>query len=83
MALVSVLCKMFVCVVSLSQPSSRDLVYPLWDGVYLGKKHKKAGNSKIGELEAGNSKITRLDIVGISVFNYNYVLYIVLISCYL
>ena len=29
MALVSVICSMFVCVVPLSQPSSRDLVYPL------------------------------------------------------
>ena len=34
MALVSVICYMFVCVVLSSQPS-RDLVYPLWDVSYL------------------------------------------------
>ena len=31
MALASVICQMFVCVVPLSQPSSRDLDYPFWD----------------------------------------------------
>ena len=34
---------MFVCVVSLSQPSSsRDLVYPLWDVPSLRKRRKKS-----------------------------------------
>ena len=37
MALVSVICSMFVCVVPLSLPSSRDLVYPL-----LGFEHENS-----------------------------------------
>ena len=37
MALVSVICSMFVCVVPLSQPSSRDLVYPLL-GCFVSEK---------------------------------------------
>ena len=32
---------MFVCVVPLSEPSIRDLIYPLWDVPYLGLKCKK------------------------------------------
>ena len=35
---------MFVCVVPLSQPSSRDLVYPLWDVPHLRKKSIKKSN---------------------------------------
>ena len=35
MVLISVTCLMFVYVVALSQPTSRDLDYPLWDVPYL------------------------------------------------
>ena len=38
MALVSVICSIFVCVVPLSQPSSRDLVYLLLGGFVSEKK---------------------------------------------
>ena len=42
---------MSVCVVLLSQPSGRDLDYPLWDVLYLRRmyKEKTEANSKLKE----------------------------------